>query len=65
MNKLLQSMMLSQVNTVGSSIQALQQVTEMGYVGCGGPHNTDACSLNTKYVAYVKSDFYSNMYNEG
>ncbi|KAA0066665.1 hypothetical protein E5676_scaffold2119G00470 [Cucumis melo var. makuwa] len=42
MNKLLQSMTLSQVN-----IQACQQVNEMGCVGCEAPHNTDACALNS------------------
>lgn len=62
MNKLLQSMVLSQVNAVRRPVQAVQQVAEMGCVGYGGPYGTDACLLNTETVAYVKNDPYFNTY---
>lgn len=65
MNKLLQSMTLSQVNIVMSSVYAAQQVSDLGYVGCEGPHNNDVCPLNTKTIAYEKNDPYSNTYNAG
>ncbi|KAA0047845.1 hypothetical protein E6C27_scaffold133G001090 [Cucumis melo var. makuwa] len=37
-----------------SSVYATQQVAEIDFVGCGHPHSTDACPLNTKTIAYVK-----------
>ncbi|KAA0046598.1 hypothetical protein E6C27_scaffold114G001390 [Cucumis melo var. makuwa] len=37
----------------------------MECVGCGVPHNTDACPLNTKTFAYVKNDPCFNTYNSG
>ena len=41
----------------------MKQVEKIGCVGCGNPHNIDACPLNTEIVAYVKHDPYSNAYN--
>lgn len=63
-NKLLQSMVLAQVNVVDSSIHAVQQVAETDYVGCDSPHNTNVCPFNMKTITYVKNDLYSNTYNE-
>lgn len=65
MNMLLQSMMLLQVNAVGSFVHAVQQVVELGCVRCEGSHNTDTCPQNTETVTYLKIDLYLNTYNAG
>lgn len=65
MTKLLQYMTLVKVNDAKSFVHVVQQVVELGCVGCGGPHNTDTCPQNTETVAYVKNDPYLNTYNAG
>lgn len=58
-------MALSQVNVRGNSIQDLKHADEIGCVGYGGAHTTDARLHNTENVAYVKNGPYSNTYNWG
>lgn len=50
MNKLLQ---LVRVNEVGSSVHAVNQLVEFGWVGCRGPYYTNDCLQNIEIVAYV------------
>lgn len=65
MSKLLQSMVLAQVNVVSSSVHVVKHVAEMDCVGCSGSYNTDVCPFNTKMITYAKNDPYSNTYNGG
>ncbi|TYK11061.1 hypothetical protein E5676_scaffold73G00460 [Cucumis melo var. makuwa] len=53
-----------QVNAAGSPVHAIQQVAELGCVGCEGPHNTNACPRNIEIFAHVKIT-HSNTYNDG
>ena len=63
MNKLLQSMSLSQVNVAKSSFQIVQQVAKLGCVGWRESHDVGACPMNTETITYVKNDPCFNTYN--
>uniref|UniRef100_A0A9I9DGX1 Uncharacterized protein n=1 Tax=Cucumis melo TaxID=3656 RepID=A0A9I9DGX1_CUCME len=58
-------MALSQVNAKGRYIQKVQQVADMGCVGCGSPHKINACPLNTETISYIKGDSYSKQRMKG
>ncbi|KAA0054822.1 hypothetical protein E6C27_scaffold437G001150 [Cucumis melo var. makuwa] len=43
----------------------MNEVEEIGCVGCSSLHTIDACLLNIETITYVKNDPYSNTYNAG
>lgn len=59
MNKLIQSMALSQVNTANDSIYSVQQVIEIGCARCYGLYNTDVCFESTQRQSYMLRTIYT------